>query len=110
MAVRGVQIAVQTQVESVVFAVYFYPKTWSSGEGGFNCLLTAVILRHRPDANYRFRLESLNGALPPLKRFAGEKGELKAAITGALCAKLECRPEDVRGLKHVLGWFVRGLR
>lgn len=114
MATRGAQIAVQAQAESVVFAVWCYPRTWSHNEDWRKYLLAAVVKRHQEASNYRFTLDSLDGGLPLIvgdgRGRAGDmRKELKEAITASLCARLECQLDDIRGLKHVLKWFVARL-
>ena len=109
---RGGRPGKRVNAETIVFAIYHYPRTYSAVETYGKYVLEAIVTRGRPNAPYKFGLDSLEGAIP---RIVGDgrgpagnaRSDLRDAIDQALANKLECKPEDIYRLKLVRDWFLR---
>lgn len=102
----------RVNAETIVFAIYHYPRTFSAIETWSKYILTAIVTRGRPSASYKFVLDSLEGGIAQIvgdgRGPAGNaRNDLRDAIDRALANKLECKPEDIYRLKLVRDWFLR---
>lgn len=115
---KGGRAGVRPNAQTIILAIHHYPQMWSDAERHKIFYLDAIIVKPQEDPRreplYRFRLDSLDGELPaitPYRRGTGAtaRQQLHDAIVGALTAKLECQPEDIRSLQTVVKWFLRSI-